>query len=346
MLRAAIVWVSLLIALPSSAMVRVASDRRATLSELQVLVEPGTWTVRARLDGSAREVALLLPVPGDRVTAEVVEPAIFDDLDHATAPRLRTVAPIDPCAAEPGTPEHSDFWPTVRSPSPFGYRALVIAPQRADQLAASLPGVTLDEDSSRALTRAVREGRRVVVLIGPAPGKLRGFWTPPIRIAADTRSLPLGFAAPHVTIGKNLRVDVFARGALAPKSPTADLPSDIFLPPSVREDPMDLLRAVTAQTVRREGPTTALRISSGAEVQRWFVEVGRRDERRVLELAEKPLARFTALWWIRSRWQAPLTCDPGPRYRNNLRIQEKTEIQTYAAITGRPQSSVRTVPRP
>ena len=71
-----------------------------------------------------------------------------------------------------------------------------------------------------------------------------------------------GLTAAEVT-GQDLRVEIYARGALAPKQKTADLPSDLFLPEAVTGDPLDLLRAASSQTIRREGHGTAVRIHSG-----------------------------------------------------------------------------------
>jgi hypothetical protein len=320
-------------------MTRIASDGRATISELEVLLEPGAWIVRARLEGSARRVALLFPVPGE-ASAELGDAALLDELDHRTAPRLAVTEASDPCAAEEEKVDE-ELWPERESEPAPGFEARVIAPQRAAQLDVALAGLDLDGESKTALARTVRDGGKLVVLFGPAPGKLRGFWTAPVRIRVDSRSLPLGFAAPHVTVGRALRVHLYARGSLAPDRKTADLAAGVFVPEVAFEDPLDLFRAAASQTIRREGEGTAIRIFSG-DVQRWLVEVGRGDERRALMLKERALQPFRARWMIRRAWRKPISCREKERYLNIVRIQQKTEIQTYAAITGRPQSAIET----
>jgi hypothetical protein len=326
-----------LVAPSASAMTRIASDGRATISELEVLIEPDAWIVRARLDGNARRVALLFPIPGTPA-ASVVDPSILDRLDRETSPRLRLVEASDPCGEE--SEAFTEHWPErTTAPAP-GFTADVIAPVRTAQLESALSDLSLDEESKIALARAVRDGSPLVRLTGPAPGKMRGFWTPPVRITIASRSLPLGFAAPHVTVGKNLRVDLYARGSLGVRQKIVDLPSNINLPEITFEDPIDVFRAATAQTIRREGQGTAIRIFSG-DVQRFHLEVGRKDARTVVELGEQHAQPFSAYWFIRRVWRKPMACE-NPRYLNIVRIQQKTEIQTYAAVTGRPQASVQT----
>jgi hypothetical protein len=336
-LRHAIVLFALLITPPASAMTRIASDGRATISELEVLVEPDSWTVRARLDGHASRLALLFVAPG-ATDASVLEPALFDTIDHQTAPRFVVTDAADPCAAaKPNV--LAGFWPTRTTPAAGGFTATVIAPARTEQLDAALAGLSLDADSKAILARSVRDGAQLVMLSGPSPGKLRGFWTPPVRIAVKSRSLPLGLAAPHVTVGNDLRVELYVRGSLAPKGRSVDLPSQIHFPEVAFEDPFDLYRATTVQTVRREGAGTIVRIFSG-ELSRWFLRVGRNDARATVELEERTLPPFAAKWSIRRVWRKPIGCSAKQRYLQNVRLQQKTEIQTHAATTGRTQASI------
>jgi hypothetical protein len=332
-LRHALVALSFFAASPASAITRIASDGSATISELEVLVEPDAWIVRARLEGNARRVALFFPVPGE-ATAAIAGVEALDDLEHATAPRLQVVEAVDPCGEQ--KPKLLDaFWPRRKSELRTGFTAAAIAPQNTAQLETALAGLSLDAASKTALSRMARDGAKLIVLSGPAPGKLRGWWTAPIRIATKSRTLPLGFAAPHVSVGRDLRVELYTQ-ALVPEGKTADLPANIHLPEVVFEDPVDMLRAASSQTIRREGKGTVVRIST----RRWVLELGRNEDRAALELEERAVEPFDPKWIIRRVWRKPIACDFKERYLNIVRIQQKNEIQTYAALTGRPQASI------
>lgn len=345
---------SLLLPAPAWAMVRIASDGNASVSELEVLVEQDAWTVRARLDGSASRIAMLMPVPGDAVKAKLVGPEVLDEIEFNTAPRIRIFEAEDPCAGEtaigaPGTRPSASFWPPRTAQAPRDFTVEVIDPRRAAQLEKLLPGLTLDAASARTLTRAVRDGSRLVVLKGPVPRKLRGFWTPVVRATANSKVLSVGLAAPHITVGKALRIELFAAGDLSPVGERVDLPSGINIPEVTFEDPLDLYGATAIQTIRRQGEGTLVRIFQGnvegRQMTRHFLTVGRRDERLTVELEKRPSSPFSAEWNIRRVWRRPITCDAAARYLNNVRIQQKTEIQTYAALTGRPQKVIQDLQR-
>lgn len=335
-------------------MLRVAADGKARVSELEVLVEANAWTVRARLDGSARQVALLIPIPGKQVEAHVVEPDVLDRLDFATAPRMKVFSAKDPCSGEtaigaPGERPDERVWPARKTEAPGGFTAKVVAPSRAAELMKLLPGLTLDPDSARTLARAVRDGSRLVLLTGRAPGKLRGFWTPPVRATTKSKTLPLGLAAPHITVGKTLRLELFAADGLRPDRTTANLPSGVNLPEVTLEDPLDLYGAVALQTIRREGEGTAVRVFEGSvggrPMTRHFMTLGRRDDRVEVTLVKREATPFSTEWSIRRVWRKPIACEAKTRYLNNVRIQQKTEIQTYAALTGRPQRMIQDLQR-
>lgn len=324
---------------PAFAMARVASDGAATLSNLEVIADGEAWTFRATIDGAAQNVAILFTVPGDAEGAEIVGPERIDGIAHATAPRLVEFEARDPCAGvtaigAPGDEPSSSQWPKTETRPLAGLMVSMVAPVRAAQLDPLLGSLRLDAASKERLARWVRDGGKLVLLTGATGGRLRGAVTPAIRVRTRARVLPIGLAAPHVTPGRELAADVYAIGGAA-KERAVDLPSRINLPEVAAEDPLDLLRAMEIETVRRE--RAMVRVAGGPSGHRYFLTLGRQDERRSLELTVEGTPAFAVEWWIRRLWRAPIACEAKARYLENVRVQQKTEIQTYAALTGRPQ---------
>ncbi len=354
----------------------VASDGRASVRELEAAVvtdgRQTVWALRASLDGSAEQAALIFALPSslEPGSAKVLAPDALAALELATSPRLVEVLADDPCivGTAPTAARTRERRALLSRPPLAGPFALEALDARGLESWLARWRLTLSAPRLATLLARTQEGARLVALRGPLGKKVRGRWTPWISLGfrGAPGSLPIGLATADVTPGRVLELSLYAVGperALVPApGPVTDVPTRLALPEVALEDPEDLVRAVLGGVVARERGPHAVRVSSerldaipaearaaltrllpgldGRAVLARYAARVRADVSATLALESAPGAPHAVEWRFRRVWRAPVACDLAARYLAAVRIQQATELRTLCTVTGRPFAEV------
>lgn len=370
----ALITLILLCPAPAPAFVGVASDGKASLRDLHlVIAESGAavqHTLSARVDLRGTRITLLVPVQGlvpGPAPAEA-EAAALDALLTLTSPRLEVFTPKDPCldiddlyALTPTV--HPSEAPEPTAPGLSKVQVLT----RADALDlgawAKRQGLKLSAEGASKLSAQVKQGASILTFSFVPKRAGRGLRLPPLTWQAPLHALDLDLASAFVTPGQALPIQLVlahAQQILQPKGAIFDMGTSLSLPEVAFEDPRDLTQAAISHGLRRKGrdsvmrlhveqglqvpPTarTALGLPPTPTVTRFALELGRGRARPPLELETRPFHyTFFTRWWFRRVWRQPLSCPQAPRYQNIVRLQQRAELMSLTALTGRPLADLQ-----
>lgn len=336
------------------AFVRADAAGRAKIGAVHVLLDeqPSStvMTVQAEVAGKAGQTTLvfLLPPGGQLISKPSTD--TFEDVFRRTLPRLVEVPAVEPCPA--GTtmnPGPGTTW--IAPPSKKSHRGRWVPRQMTVEQADGLKKkkkLRLSKETLDAARKLVGPEGTLVVLTGRL-GRVRRTWVPPVQVRLDRTpsTLEAGFGADQAPAGRTQRVTIITRSdrrLLRLKGPVSRLPPVGVFPEVSLETPIDLHQAVRHHAAKREGERTLVIEFEGqvrrspqtvSTLGRYYFEQTARTARSALSLDRTRVTNPTEpRWTFRRVWRKPLSC-PYPQFALHVQQQQRTELKTYAAATGR-----------